>query len=358
MSAERSYLSLEAFSKMLRTVKDPSQIDASRLAVISKMPTEVKAIGEGDSRLIEFCITTDSVDRGQDTVAADGWDVSNFMKNPVTLWAHDHYAPPIGNSRSLSKQGNKWMSICEFTPQDVNPFGYMIYQLYKNNFMHACSVGFQPIEYSFAEERNWGVNYLQQELLEYSCVPVPANPEALVQARSKGINTTPLKEWAEMVLDTEKAMSGDARHQLEILRSFAAPSGRALILDLGVSPMAAEVKTEAAPSAVKRVDRWECGTEGHHHASESEAKQCGDVEAATTDVIRQLQSLSSLIKGGKTVRPEVKALLRSIIDEIAPAKKEEPVQSTPEMNITEEDLRKAISGSVAETIDAALGKID
>ena len=77
----------------------------------------------------------------------------------------------------------------------------MIYELYKNGFLNAKSVGFQPITYAFNNETD-GVEFYTQELLEHSCVPVPANPEALVSAKSMGIDLLPLKSWAEKVLDT------------------------------------------------------------------------------------------------------------------------------------------------------------
>lgn len=67
--------------------------------------------------------------------------------------------------------------------------------------MRATSVGFTPIKYQFNDERKHGIDFLEQELFEYSCVPVPSNPEALIEASAKGIDTTPLKEWAERVLD-------------------------------------------------------------------------------------------------------------------------------------------------------------
>jgi hypothetical protein len=77
----------------------------------------------------------------------------------------------------------------------------MVFELYKNGFLNAKSVGFQPITYAFNNETD-GVEYYTQELLEHSCVPVPANPEALVSAKSMGIDLLPLKSWAEKVLDT------------------------------------------------------------------------------------------------------------------------------------------------------------
>ncbi len=77
----------------------------------------------------------------------------------------------------------------------------MIYQLYLGGFMNAVSVGFMPDERVWSDEQG-GIKFLTQELLEFSTVPVPANPNALQIARSTGgIDIAPLKAWSENILD-------------------------------------------------------------------------------------------------------------------------------------------------------------
>jgi hypothetical protein len=53
----------------------------------------------------------------------------------------------------------------------------------KRGFLRATSVGFRPKrdKYSWNEERG-GIDFEEQELLEFSVVPVPSNPEALLSA--------------------------------------------------------------------------------------------------------------------------------------------------------------------------------
>jgi hypothetical protein len=41
---------------------------------------------------------------------------------------------------------------------------------------------------------------MEAELLEFSIVPVPSNPEALIEARSAGLDTTPIEVWAKQTL--------------------------------------------------------------------------------------------------------------------------------------------------------------
>jgi hypothetical protein len=67
-----------------------------------------------------------------------------------------------------------------------------------------------------------GIDFLRQELLEFSCVPVPANPDALIQARAKGIDTAPMVSWAERVLDGEPGTRAPLpRRKLERLAKAA-----------------------------------------------------------------------------------------------------------------------------------------
>jgi hypothetical protein len=58
MEPSRRYLNLDGFRELVRSIKDPKAVDTSTLVVVSALPTEVKAIGSDDSRLIEFIITT------------------------------------------------------------------------------------------------------------------------------------------------------------------------------------------------------------------------------------------------------------------------------------------------------------
>lgn len=284
----RRYLSLDQFRPLAGVPKEHA---GDGLVVMLPRVAEVRAIGEAGSRQIEFAISLPTLDREQDTVALDGWDFTNYKKNPVVLWAHDHYAPPIGRGLDVRIDGTRVLSTAEFTPEDLNPFGFMIYRMYEGGFMRAVSVGFQPREYNYADDRKWGVNFIKQELLEYSACPVPAHPDALAVARSKGINLAPMREWAERVLDESTSgagkLSSDQRGRLEILRAQTGPTGRALILELGDLKIPAKAAPAAPPAGdppppasngVKAVTRFECKA-GHLHDDEPAAIACGELRA-------------------------------------------------------------------------------
>jgi HK97 family phage prohead protease len=155
-------------------------------------------------RTLRFCYSDESVDRMGDTIRAAGWDISDYLRNPVALWAHDSSAPPIGNGKNVGVEGARLMGDIEFAPPETYLFADTIYRLLVGKFLRAVSVGFMPTKHLFVQddpERPWGIDFLEQSLLEISVCPVPANPNALAEARRKGIDTRPLVEWAERVLD-------------------------------------------------------------------------------------------------------------------------------------------------------------
>ena len=171
---------------------------------VYRVSTEAPIAVEGAERTLRFCFSDGSVDRMGDTIDAAGWDLTDFVNNPVALWAHDSSQPPIGGARNVAIEGDRLMGDIEFTTPEVYAFGDTIYRLVLGRFLRAVSVGFMPTKHLFVQDdpaRPWGIDFLEQSLLEISVCPVPANPNALQEARAKGIDTRPLMEWAERTLD-------------------------------------------------------------------------------------------------------------------------------------------------------------
>jgi HK97 family phage prohead protease len=208
-------ISVEQFRKEVRAKRDPSG------AVFRVSAITPKALDDG-SRTIRFCFSDGNVDRMGDTIDPAGWDLTDFNRNPVALWAHDSSAPPIGRASNVGIEGQRLMGDIEFAPPETYAFADTIYRLTLGNFLNAVSVGFIPIDYEWSKEddREWGIDFLKQTLLEISVCPVPANPNALGEARAKGIDTRPLVEWAEKALDGAGKII-IPRSELERLRKAA-----------------------------------------------------------------------------------------------------------------------------------------
>ena len=121
-------------------------------------------------------ISTSDEDRQGDSLDQSKWNLANYTANPVVLWAHDYYAPPIGVCTSISLENGKLVAEGKFTTEDLNPIGAQIARLYAAGYIKATSVG-------YIQHEDGGL-----ELLEFSFVPVPANPYALSMRDIKKLN--------------------------------------------------------------------------------------------------------------------------------------------------------------------------
>lgn len=160
------------------------------LGVRKQMTAPVEPAG-GEARALRFCISSGIVDRERDVVALNGWDLANFARNPVVLWGHDAGRLPIGRAFDVGVVGDRLMASVEFVPADIPEAGHFadaVFQLAQRGFLAATSVGFRPIKWDFTEDPergadDWfpGIDFQAQELVEFSIVTVPANPDALLE---------------------------------------------------------------------------------------------------------------------------------------------------------------------------------
>ena len=120
------------------------------------------------------------------------------------MFAHNYTQPPIGKATRVWKSDGQLKFNIEFAKEEDYPFADTVYRLYKGGFMKATSVGFIPDPDSIVEgdgEKAPKRTYKKQELLELSAVPVPSNPNALVQAQEEGVIT--IKEFNEITKPEE-----------------------------------------------------------------------------------------------------------------------------------------------------------
>jgi HK97 family phage prohead protease len=170
------------------------------------------AIEPGTERKMSFLITTASVDRDGDTIDPKGWDLSSYTKNPVVLWAHDYSQPPIGRAINIQATQDGLKADVEFVPQGMSPFADMIHDMCKGGFLNATSVGFRGMDHDKAKDRERGYDFKKQELLEFSIVPVPSNPEALAQ---RGVKNAQLQKYAKAMRHWTKEVLGDDAPKLD-----------------------------------------------------------------------------------------------------------------------------------------------
>lgn len=198
----------------------PEQRDAGDYGIATTL-TEPAEFGES-GRVVRYTFSTPAVARDFNTVAADAWQIQNFLRNPVFLWFHDDSQPPIGRVIEIGNVGESLKGTVEYADADLNPFADMIYRMVKARYINAVSVSWLPIKGSLSRDRSRpeGIDFTEVDLLEISQVGLPALPSALAEARSAGIDTSPLYSWAERILDGGGVATIE-RGELETLRRAA-----------------------------------------------------------------------------------------------------------------------------------------
>lgn len=172
-----------------------------------------------EERSIVHIITDSTIDRSQEIVDPKGVDKRNYEKNPVVLFGHNYRAvgdqiPIIGRAAWVKHEGEALIAKTIFS--DATQLARDAWALAKEGLMPATSIGFIPtgIELAALEDvkdlspsnradydpkaqvfihRKW-------ELLEYSLVPIPANPNAVERhALAKALDLTESDEVRGML---------------------------------------------------------------------------------------------------------------------------------------------------------------
>ena len=179
--------------------------------ILKQYDSEVKTV-EGE-RALNVTITTNDVDRSGDIVEPKGAKLTNFKKNPVVLMAHNYQGLPIGKASELTRTDKGITAKVIFPEEGVYPLADTVYNMYKQKFMKAWSIGFIPIksedivDEEDEKKMGRGRRFKTWELLEFSACSVPNNPHALSNMINKGIDIDTLKEkgFITIIKEEEKA---------------------------------------------------------------------------------------------------------------------------------------------------------
>lgn len=181
---------------------------AQQFRLIHAQQVKAKDSKEEDALAFRFTISDGEPDRHKDTVAIKGWNFKYYKTNPVVLFGHDYHMPPVAvgqTGKEVWVESDKVLSIAEFPSREVYEFGNLIGRLVSKRILRTSSVGFRAEKWQWVtdeeSDRKGGIDFLKQELLEWSVVPVPANPRALQKAVADGVELRTLKDWASNVLD-------------------------------------------------------------------------------------------------------------------------------------------------------------
>jgi HK97 family phage prohead protease len=156
--------------------------------IIKTVNFDIKDIDETTASF--WAVASDEgIDRDGDIIEIDAWDLRAYKRNPTIPLFHNYHEFPVARADKIKVSEGKLMFKPVFAVNE-NPQAKIAFDLYKGGYMSAFSVGFMPLEWAEETRKDgrMGRNYTKVDLLEISAVLVPANPNALIEARSKGIN--------------------------------------------------------------------------------------------------------------------------------------------------------------------------
>ncbi len=188
----------------------------------------------GDLPVMDFIASDETLDRYEEVIKIDGWQLENFRMNPVVPDCHDYssIAKIIGRCPSVEVKDGQLINRIEFCTD--NPLGNLAYKMARGGFIKSESVGFIPIEWTYGGKGEPYRTYTKQELLEISLVVVPANPGATIglALKSGAIEKADLRDLSDFLRgmcgshfcseeadpNAKAGASGDGIHDAQILQ--------------------------------------------------------------------------------------------------------------------------------------------
>lgn len=157
-----------------------------------------------------WVMSTFDVDRDFEKVDPAGWNLKNYLANPVILWSHDYSIPAIGYAENM-KADTVLEGDIVFNSKEFDEFGWSIGQRVKAGALRCGSVGFiaEEVEFLESKDRECDLIFRKQELLEFSICCVPANPFAT--SGTKKLEITEVIQEPEELSFYDKLSKGLAR---------------------------------------------------------------------------------------------------------------------------------------------------
>lgn len=140
---------------------------------------------------ITFTASTAGVKRDGLDINQNLWHLDNYRANPVFLWGHDYMGArlPIGRAEVEVADGRLTANV-QFDQQDE--FARAVESKYRRGFLHTVSVGWDDVRLE---------GQLRHDLLDISGVPVPGDPDALIERQRVALRS--LQRGIDQVLDAE-----------------------------------------------------------------------------------------------------------------------------------------------------------
>lgn len=145
-----------------------------------------------ETRTVEFAISDETRDRHGTVIPLDSWQLESYNQNGIVGYQHNVYGSWDSNPDQVLGIGKaylddgKLIGRVTFEPAEINPLAEKIFQKVLHGTLKATSVGFREVEKGRWGEKEEDINgtnptyyFGKVELLEFSIVNIPSNPNAL-----------------------------------------------------------------------------------------------------------------------------------------------------------------------------------
>jgi hypothetical protein len=153
------------------------------------------------SRTVKHVVSTALIDRNNRIVDVGGWKLARYRANPVVLADHEYNLERIiGRSKSIKVEGDALVATTEFAEEGL---GNVAFRLVQAGLVNSWSVGWIGLKQhaigdledcpackaalSTKKDLQYGTHFTQSELLEYSLVAIPSNPDAVMGLQAAGL---------------------------------------------------------------------------------------------------------------------------------------------------------------------------
>lgn len=250
-----------------------------------------------DTRSIDVIASTNAVD-SYGEIVEQNWNLERYNTNPLVLYGHNRFDLPIGHATDVGvDESGKLVAKLHFVTKEANPLAEQVWQSIKQKSLRAVSVGFTSGEPRIDRVNGHDVLVLNDnELREISVVPMPANPEALIQMRAKAdaarqshaehVSVESTKEEPNMKLIAIELGLDEGASESDIRKSIKALRARAEQVDT-FTKLAEKADVSEAVGALQgfkaaAVQVKALETEIERMKSESESKERAELVATGT----------------------------------------------------------------------------
>lgn len=148
---------------------------------------EVRAVNSVE-RTIDIVASDSSIDSYQTRIDQSGWDLEQFKRNPVILFAHNDrtFAAAKAVPETIRVENGELKMRIKFPEAGISEEHDLACYLYSNGYMRGISVGFMALAHRDVTEGEGDTKrsvriYTKARLLEVSLVAIPSNDNAFAQ---------------------------------------------------------------------------------------------------------------------------------------------------------------------------------